>query len=284
MSQTGLGAALRRAREEQGLTLEDAERDTRISKRYLDALENERFDVVPAPVYARGFLRSYSQYLGLDPNEVLSLYPRDDEPQPRQQRGQSRGHERDRERQVGLNAGEREQFEEPEPGRREPRPLRPATLTHRDPMLDAERRQAFVWIAIAVGAIVVVAIIAFLIAQAGDDGGPGLPAGDPGASDDATRTSTAVVTSTLEGGLTNEPATTGTVDGAGTQTPAGTAPDLRGMTGAQAKQTLTDLDLTWTIVTRDGADEDSGIVTDQAPQPAQPLETDNVILLIGPAQ
>ena len=74
-----LGTWLVRAREARGLTLEDAERDTRISRRYLLALETEQFDVIPAPVYARGFLRSYSQYLGLDPQEMLALFPREDE-------------------------------------------------------------------------------------------------------------------------------------------------------------------------------------------------------------
>ena len=75
-----LGSRLVRVREARGLTLEDAERDTRISRRYLEALEAEQFEVIPAPVYARGFLRSYSQYLGLDPQEMLALVPRDDRP------------------------------------------------------------------------------------------------------------------------------------------------------------------------------------------------------------
>ena len=74
-----LGSLLVRAREARGLTLEDAERDTRISRRYLQALEAEQFEVIPAPVYARGFLRSYSQYLGLDPQETLGLFPREDD-------------------------------------------------------------------------------------------------------------------------------------------------------------------------------------------------------------
>ena len=74
-----LGTWLIRAREARGLTIEDAERDTRISRRYLQALESEQFEVIPAPVYARGFLRSYSQYLGLDPAEMLALFPRDDQ-------------------------------------------------------------------------------------------------------------------------------------------------------------------------------------------------------------
>ena len=76
-----LGSLLTRAREARGLTLEDAERDTRISRRYLQALESEQFEVIPAPVYARGFLRSYSQYLGLDPQETLALFPREDDPE-----------------------------------------------------------------------------------------------------------------------------------------------------------------------------------------------------------
>jgi cytoskeleton protein RodZ len=75
-----LGEWLIRAREARGLTIEDAERDTRISRRYLQALESGDLDVIPAPVYARGFLRSYAQYLGLDPQEAMARYPRDDGP------------------------------------------------------------------------------------------------------------------------------------------------------------------------------------------------------------
>lgn len=73
-----LGTRLRDTREARGLTIEDAERDTRISRKYLDALENEQFELIPAPVYARGFLRSYSQYLGLNPQELLGLFPSED--------------------------------------------------------------------------------------------------------------------------------------------------------------------------------------------------------------
>lgn len=74
-----LGEWLTRAREARGLTLEDAERDTRISRRYLQALESGDLEIIPAPVYARGFLRSYAQYLGLDPQEAMARYPREDE-------------------------------------------------------------------------------------------------------------------------------------------------------------------------------------------------------------
>lgn len=73
---TLIGDRLRHARTARHLTLADVERDTRISRRYLEALEDERFDVLPAPVYARGFMRSYAAYLQLDPTEaVLSMPP-----------------------------------------------------------------------------------------------------------------------------------------------------------------------------------------------------------------
>jgi transcriptional regulator with XRE-family HTH domain len=72
---TPLGETLQRARQARGLTLEEVERDTRISCRYLQALENENFGLLPAPVYARGFLRTYARYLGLEPANLLPLFP-----------------------------------------------------------------------------------------------------------------------------------------------------------------------------------------------------------------
>lgn len=70
-----LGNTLSRARRARGISLEDAERDTHVSRRYLNALETEDFSVFPAPVYARGFLRTYSRYLGLNPDDVLRAFP-----------------------------------------------------------------------------------------------------------------------------------------------------------------------------------------------------------------
>ena len=72
---TPLGETLQRARLARGATLEEAERTTRISRRYLEALENENFGLLPAPVYARGFLRTYARYLGLEPADLLPLFP-----------------------------------------------------------------------------------------------------------------------------------------------------------------------------------------------------------------
>jgi len=75
MSPSPLGETLRRERTTKGITLEDAERVTRIPRKYLEALELENFGILPAPVYARGFLRSYAAYLGLDAGDLLPFFP-----------------------------------------------------------------------------------------------------------------------------------------------------------------------------------------------------------------
>ncbi len=68
------GLWLRREREAREVTLEEISDVTKISKTYLKALEEERFDVLPAPVFAKGFLREYARYVGLDPDEVVNSY------------------------------------------------------------------------------------------------------------------------------------------------------------------------------------------------------------------
>ncbi len=75
MPRSPLGETLRKARLEKNITFEDAERVTRIPRKYLEALELEDFGILPAPVYARGFLRSYSSYLGLEPKDLLPFFP-----------------------------------------------------------------------------------------------------------------------------------------------------------------------------------------------------------------
>jgi cytoskeleton protein RodZ len=68
------GELLRHARAYKGVTLREAERATRISRHYLVALEREEFDDLPALTYARGIVRRYSEYLGLDPVAVLAKF------------------------------------------------------------------------------------------------------------------------------------------------------------------------------------------------------------------
>jgi cytoskeletal protein RodZ len=69
-----LGDKLRTAREEKGYSHEQVGRDTNIARRYLEALETEDFAKFPGEPYLLGFLRNYGEYLGLDANELLSLY------------------------------------------------------------------------------------------------------------------------------------------------------------------------------------------------------------------
>jgi len=69
---------LREAREARGLTLAQAETQTRIRSKFLSALEEGLYDDLPAEVYTRGFLRNYALFLGLDPAEALEKYQKRD--------------------------------------------------------------------------------------------------------------------------------------------------------------------------------------------------------------
>src|SRR5438128_8822497 len=73
---TGIGPALRKARQSRGKSIEEASRDTRIRSEYLQALEREAFGSLRGDVYVRGFLRSYSSYLGLNADKVVGVYVR----------------------------------------------------------------------------------------------------------------------------------------------------------------------------------------------------------------
>jgi cytoskeleton protein RodZ len=61
-----IGSSLRAAREQQKLELSDVERATHIRAKYLQALEEERWDVLPGTAYVKGFLRTYADFLDLD--------------------------------------------------------------------------------------------------------------------------------------------------------------------------------------------------------------------------
>lgn len=69
-----IGSTLREARVRRNLTLQQVEEDTKIRVKYVQAMENEEFDIMPGPTYVKGFLRTYSQYLGLDPDVIIGEY------------------------------------------------------------------------------------------------------------------------------------------------------------------------------------------------------------------
>lgn len=68
-----VGDQLRRAREAKGLSIADVEKTTRIRARFLQAMEEDRWNDLPGPVQARGFLRNYAALLGLDGDALVAL-------------------------------------------------------------------------------------------------------------------------------------------------------------------------------------------------------------------
>jgi cytoskeleton protein RodZ len=68
------GQWLRSQRLARGIELAEIAEASKISLRYLDALEHDRFEILPAPVFVRGFLREYARVVGLDTDEVVNLF------------------------------------------------------------------------------------------------------------------------------------------------------------------------------------------------------------------
>ncbi len=94
-----IGRLLEHKRKERGLTLEEVEQATKIRKRYLTGLERDDYAILPDAVYARGFLKTYANYLGLD-GEALS----------RQLKSSTKTR---RERGINYNLGPQSDFEKP---------------------------------------------------------------------------------------------------------------------------------------------------------------------------
>ncbi|MEA2327105.1 MAG: hypothetical protein QOE68_2064 [Thermoanaerobaculia bacterium] len=68
------GEELRREREIRGISLKEIADSTKISKRFLDAIERNDHKTLPAPVFTRGFVREYARYLGLNADEMVNRY------------------------------------------------------------------------------------------------------------------------------------------------------------------------------------------------------------------
>jgi cytoskeletal protein RodZ len=71
-----LGERFRAAREQRGETISEVAEHLRIRSVYLAAIEDENWSAIGAPVYTRGFLRTYARYLGLDAEEAVAEYNR----------------------------------------------------------------------------------------------------------------------------------------------------------------------------------------------------------------
>jgi len=133
-----IGDTLREARMRQRLDIADLEARTKIRAKYLRALENEEFGMLPGPTFVKTFLRTYAEALGLDPHVLVETYRASYEPRDEMEHLQP----------LGPAAGARDR-------RRPPRPRGP-------------------WLAIGVAiAAVVAALIVIGLVGNDDEGGDG---------------------------------------------------------------------------------------------------------------
>jgi cytoskeletal protein RodZ len=73
---TNFGASFRQARVSQGISLDQIATETRISTRFLSAIENEEFQLLPGGIFNRGFVRAFAERVGLDPDQAVADYAR----------------------------------------------------------------------------------------------------------------------------------------------------------------------------------------------------------------
>lgn len=233
MSGLGIGEALIRAREARGRSLADAERDTRITRRYLQALEDEQFDLLPAPVYVRGFIRSYSQYLGLEGDPLVARLPPAAAVPAAASPASAGGASADadarlfppREPTIGVDIG-----------------LAGGGGRLRGGPLPGARAATVALVAVFATAIVI--LIAFVIASIGDDGGAAVPA-----------TPTATPT----------PGPDATPASSGIETEIGIVPDVVGQSEDVARLAVREAGFEANVVTERNEQYPRGTVFEQAP-------------------
>ncbi len=71
-----VGSILKEARIAKNLTLTDVEKVTKIRAKFLDAIEQDAYQLLPSPIYAKGFVKNYGEYLGLDSSRVMAFFRR----------------------------------------------------------------------------------------------------------------------------------------------------------------------------------------------------------------
>lgn len=158
-----IGNTLREARLRRGLDILDCEAETKIRAKYLRAMEEEQFDLMPSPTYVRGFLRAYADFLDLDGRLVLDEYESrfgDYAPlefdRGRPVRGGRSGAARG---PAGSGTAAGPPRRDREPARRQGRPRR-------------RRRTEVQLLWLAIGGVMSVALLVWLGVGSGDTGGP----------------------------------------------------------------------------------------------------------------
>ena len=72
-----LGEQLKNFRSEGRVTLQEVSRETKIPVKYVEMLEEGKYEKLPPDVYVKGFLRAYAEFLGVDPRKIINLYERE---------------------------------------------------------------------------------------------------------------------------------------------------------------------------------------------------------------
>jgi cytoskeletal protein RodZ len=79
----GFGDQLRRERERRKMALSEVAQATKISTRYLQAIEEEEIEKLPGGIFNKGFVRAYARHLGIDDTELISdLVAKSEPPRP----------------------------------------------------------------------------------------------------------------------------------------------------------------------------------------------------------
>jgi len=71
-----VGSMLHEVRMQKGIVLEDVEKATKIRKKFLEAIERDDYAIIPSIAYAKGFVKNYSEFLGLDSQMTLAFFRR----------------------------------------------------------------------------------------------------------------------------------------------------------------------------------------------------------------
>ncbi len=72
-----LGEQLKKLRSEGRITLHEVSRETKVPVKYLEMIEEGKYESLPPDVYVKGFLRCYAEFLGVEPKKIISLYARE---------------------------------------------------------------------------------------------------------------------------------------------------------------------------------------------------------------
>jgi cytoskeletal protein RodZ len=88
---SGLRLDLARSRKQEGISLEDIADQTKISLRFLQAIENEEFDKLPGGIFSTSYLKQYAGAIGYDETELLAYYNRKMNPSSVEDRQDSSG-------------------------------------------------------------------------------------------------------------------------------------------------------------------------------------------------